>query len=145
MYSVGYTKSTCNYKELIKKFLHLNFILIILCLFQVRQITPPPTSCIPFVQKTEMLSQRFNICGTPSSSPVESGNKNSVLRKPMCRATLEPENDLFDDSPNHSDDEAILSECIRAAIPKVSLFIPFSTNSDYIFFYKPLSTNFRLN
>lgn len=90
---------------------------------KVRQITPPPTSCIPFVQKTEVLSQRFNICGTPSSSPVESGNKNSILRKPMCRATLEHENDLFDDSPNHSDDEAILSECIRAAIPKVKLNI----------------------
>ncbi|OAD52517.1 Adenomatous polyposis coli protein [Eufriesea mexicana] len=90
---------------------------------KVRQITPPPTGSIPFVQKTEVLSQRFNICGTPSSSPVERGNKNSVLRKPMCRTSLDHENDLFDDSPNHSDDEAILSECIRAAMPKVRLNI----------------------
>lgn len=90
----------------------------------MRQITPPPTSCIPFAQKVETLTQRFNICGTPSSSPVESGNKNPILGKSMCRSTLEHENDLSDESPNHSDDEAILSECIRSAIPKVffSLF-----------------------
>nr|XP_031829784.1 adenomatous polyposis coli protein-like [Nomia melanderi]XP_031829785.1 adenomatous polyposis coli protein-like [Nomia melanderi] len=87
---------------------------------KVRQITPPPTSCIPFAQKVETLTQRFNICGTPSSSPVETGNKNPILRKSLCRSTLQ-HNDLSDDSPNHSDDEAILSECIRSAIPKVRL------------------------
>lgn len=90
---------------------------------KVRQITPPPTSCIPFVQKAEVLTQRFNICGTPSSSPVESGTKNPILGKPLCRATLEHVNDLSDDSPNHSDDEAVLNECIRAAMPKVRLNI----------------------
>ncbi|XP_033364970.1 adenomatous polyposis coli protein-like isoform X1 [Bombus vosnesenskii] len=90
---------------------------------KVRQITPPPTSCIPFVQKTEVLTQRFNICGTPSSSPVESANKNPALRKSICHTTLDHENDPFGDSPNHSDDEAILSECIRAAMPKVKLNI----------------------
>ncbi|CAL7942259.1 unnamed protein product [Xylocopa violacea] len=90
---------------------------------KVRQITPPPTNCISFAPKTEVLTQRFNICGTPSSSPVESGNKNSIIRKPSCPETLEPGNDLSDDSPNHSDDEAILSECIRAAMPKVRLNI----------------------
>ncbi|XP_017890829.1 adenomatous polyposis coli protein-like [Ceratina calcarata] len=87
---------------------------------KVRQITPPPTNCIPFAQKTEVPTQRFNICGTPSSSPVESANKNPILRKPMSRATLDNENDPFD-SPNNSDDEAILSECIRSAMPKVRL------------------------
>lgn len=87
--------------------------------FQVRQITPPPTNCLPFVQKADVLTPRLNICGTPSSSPVESGSKNTALRKPMCRTSLENENDLSDDSPNHSDDEAILSECIRSAMPKV--------------------------
>ncbi|XP_034190505.2 adenomatous polyposis coli protein isoform X1 [Osmia lignaria lignaria] len=90
---------------------------------KVRQITPPLTSCIPFAQKTEAVSQRFNICGTPSSSPVESGNRNPALRKPLCRTSLENDNELSDDSPNHSDDEAILSECIRAAMPKVRLNI----------------------
>lgn len=90
---------------------------------KVRQITPPPTNCIPFAQKAEVPAQRFNICGTPSSSPVESSNKNPILRKPMCRTTLDHENDPFDDSPNHSDDEAILSECIRSAMPKVRLNI----------------------
>ncbi|KOC67917.1 Adenomatous polyposis coli protein [Habropoda laboriosa] len=86
---------------------------------KIRQITPPPATCMPFVPKTEILTQRFNICGTPSSSPVESGNKNPILRKPMSRVTLEHENDLSDDSPNHSDDEAILSECIKSGMPKV--------------------------
>ncbi|CAK9818330.1 Adenomatous polyposis coli protein [Anthophora plagiata] len=85
---------------------------------KVRQITPPPATCMPFVPKAEVLTQRFNICGTPSSSPVESGNKNPILRKPMSRVTLEQENDLSDDSPNHSDDEAILSECIKSGMPK---------------------------
>ncbi|XP_078042764.1 uncharacterized protein LOC144473078 [Augochlora pura] len=86
---------------------------------KVRQITPPPTSSMSFTQKTETLTQRFNICGTPSSSPVETGNKNPILGKSLCRATLEHGNDLSDESPNHSDDEAILSECIRSAMPKV--------------------------
>ncbi|XP_076683576.1 uncharacterized protein LOC143376791 [Andrena cerasifolii] len=90
---------------------------------KVRQITPPPTSCIPFMQKTEVATQRFNICGTPSSSPVESGNKNPILGKAACRPTLEHDNELSDDSPNHTDDEAILSECIRSAMPKVRLNI----------------------
>ncbi|XP_012138832.1 adenomatous polyposis coli protein-like isoform X2 [Megachile rotundata] len=90
---------------------------------KVRQITPPPTNCIPFTQKAEGVSQRFNICGTPSSSPVESGNRNPIIRKPLCRTSLGNENELSDDSPNHSDDEAILSECIRAAMPKVRLNI----------------------
>lgn len=93
-----------------------------------------------------MLTQRFNICGTPSSSPVESANKNPALRKSMCHTTLDHENDPFGDSPNHSDDEAILSECIRAAMPKVSFFIPFLTNPDYInIFYEPLCITSRLN
>ncbi|XP_076636927.1 uncharacterized protein LOC143349497 [Colletes latitarsis] len=85
---------------------------------KVRQITPPP-SCIPFTQKGEAATQRFNICGTPSSSPVENGNKN--LGKSLEHPTLD--NDMFDDSPNHSDDEAVLNECIRSAMPKVRLNI----------------------
>ncbi|XP_076299236.1 uncharacterized protein LOC143218119 [Lasioglossum baleicum] len=86
---------------------------------KVRQITPPPSCSISFAQKAETLTQKFNICGTPSSSPVESGNKNPIIGKPLCRATLQHGNDLSDESPNHSDDEAILSECIRSAMPKV--------------------------
>ncbi|XP_076652002.1 uncharacterized protein LOC143358611 [Halictus rubicundus] len=86
---------------------------------KVRQITPPPSSSISFTQKAETLTQRFNICGTPSSSPVESGNKNPIHGKSLCRATLQHGNDLSDESPNHSDDEAILTECIRSAMPKV--------------------------
>nr|XP_033332657.1 adenomatous polyposis coli protein-like [Megalopta genalis] len=85
---------------------------------KVRQITPPPTNSMSFAQKAETLIQRFNICGTPSSSPVETGNKNPI-GKSLCQATLERDNDLSDESPNHSDDEAILSECIRSAMPKV--------------------------
>ncbi|KZC08828.1 PREDICTED: adenomatous polyposis coli protein-like [Dufourea novaeangliae] len=89
---------------------------------KVRQITPPPTSCITFAQKTEVPTQRFNKCGTPSSSPVENAKKNAILGKSLCRAILQ-HNDLSDESPNHSDDEAILSECIRSAMPKVRLNI----------------------
>ncbi|XP_076232807.1 uncharacterized protein LOC143178175 [Calliopsis andreniformis] len=90
---------------------------------KVRQITPPPNSSITFAQKTEVLMQKFNIYGTPSSSPIEGGNKNSVLSKQLCHAALEHDNALSDDSPNHSDDEAILSECIRSAMPKMKLNI----------------------
>ncbi|XP_053982611.1 adenomatous polyposis coli protein-like [Hylaeus volcanicus] len=90
---------------------------------KVRQITPPPTSCISFAQKADVSTQIFNKCGTPSSSPVESRNKNPIHGKSLCRATLEHDNDLSDESPNHSDDEAVLNECIRSAMPKVRLNI----------------------
>lgn len=64
----------------------------------------------------------INICGTPSSSPVETnhGNKNSILRPKSPGGGLSRHPDEFsDDSLNHSDDEAILTECIQSAMPKV--------------------------
>ncbi|KAF7382693.1 hypothetical protein HZH66_013095 [Vespula vulgaris] len=84
---------------------------------KVRQITPPPTKSIPCVKKPEIMPPKFNICGTPSSSPVEStsNNKNPVIIKPLCHISMENEKEFSDDSPNHSDDEAILIECIQSA------------------------------
>ncbi|XP_043681586.1 adenomatous polyposis coli protein-like isoform X1 [Vespula pensylvanica] len=84
---------------------------------KVRQITPPPTKSIPCVKKPETMPPKFNICGTPSSSPVEStsNNKNPVIIKPLCHMPMENEKEFSDDSPNHSDDEAILIECIQSA------------------------------
>lgn len=83
----------------------------------MRQITPPPTKSIPCVKKPETVPPKFNICGTPSSSPVEStsNNKNPVIIKPLCHISMENEKEFSDDSPNHSDDEAILIECIQSA------------------------------
>ncbi|KAK2582442.1 hypothetical protein KPH14_004752 [Odynerus spinipes] len=84
---------------------------------KVRQITPPPTKSIPCSKKPEAGSQKFNVCGTPSSSPVEStsNNKTSVINKPLCHISMEHEKEFSDESPNHSDDEAILIECIQSA------------------------------
>ncbi|XP_019697613.1 adenomatous polyposis coli homolog isoform X2 [Harpegnathos saltator] len=86
-----------------------------------RQITPPPTSSILFVKKSELSSHKFNIYGTPSSSPVETShtNKNPIMVKSLDSVSLRHPDELSDDSPNHSDDEAILTECIRSAMPKV--------------------------
>lgn len=93
------------------------------CLFsQARQITPPPTNDILFGKKSDTLSHKFNICGTPSSSPVETshGNKNSILSpKSPGSASLRHPDEFSDDSLNHSDDDAILTECIQSAMPKV--------------------------
>lgn len=64
----------------------------------------------------------INICGTPSSSPVEAnhGNKNPILRpKSPGSGLLRHPDEFSDDSLNHSDDEAILTECIQSAMPKV--------------------------
>ncbi|XP_012534463.1 adenomatous polyposis coli homolog isoform X2 [Monomorium pharaonis] len=88
---------------------------------KARQVTPPPTNGILFVKKSETLSQKFNICGTPSSSPVETshGNKNSILSpKSPSSASLRHPDEFSDDSLNHSDDDAILTECIQSAMPK---------------------------
>ncbi|KAI4482145.1 hypothetical protein M0802_013794 [Mischocyttarus mexicanus] len=83
---------------------------------KVRQITPPPTKSIPCKQNPETLPQKFNLCGTPLSSPVEStSNKNPVINKPLCHISTENEKEFSDDSPNQSDDEAILIECIQSA------------------------------
>lgn len=84
---------------------------------KVRQITPPPAKNIPCIKKPEIMSQKFNVCGTPSSSPVESSsnNKNTVINKPLCHIPIEHEKEFSDESPNHSDDEAILIECIQSA------------------------------
>ncbi|XP_018401687.1 PREDICTED: adenomatous polyposis coli homolog, partial [Cyphomyrmex costatus] len=87
---------------------------------KARQITPPPNGIL-FVKKSEILSHKFNICGTPSSSPVETnhGNKNSMLSpKSSGSASLRHPDEFSDDSVNHSDDDAILTECIQSAMPK---------------------------
>ncbi|XP_029165349.1 adenomatous polyposis coli homolog [Nylanderia fulva] len=100
---------------------------------KARQITLPPTSSIPFVKKSEM-SHMINICGTPSSSPVETnhgnkqgwtlpnpGNKNRILRPKSLGGELlssRHPDEFSDDSLNHSDDDAILTECIQSAMPK---------------------------
>ncbi|KAL0113058.1 hypothetical protein PUN28_012348 [Cardiocondyla obscurior] len=88
---------------------------------KARQITPPPTNSILFNKKSEALLHKFNKCGTPSSSPVETshGNKNLILSpKSPNSASLRHLDELSDDSLNHSDDEAILSEHIQSAMPK---------------------------
>jgi len=75
-----------------------------------------------FIKKSETLSHKFNICDTPSSSPVETshGNKNSILSpKSPDSASLRHHDEFSDDSLNHSDDDAILTECIQSAMPKV--------------------------
>lgn len=87
---------------------------------KARQITPPPNGIL-FVKKSETLSHKFNICGTPSSSPVETshGNKSSILSpKSPGSASLRHLDEFSDDSVNHSDDDAILTECIQSAMPK---------------------------
>ncbi|XP_012054498.1 PREDICTED: adenomatous polyposis coli homolog [Atta cephalotes] len=87
---------------------------------KARQITPLPNGIL-FVKKSETLSHKFNICGTPSSSPVETnhGNKNSMLSpKSSDSASLRHPDEFSDDSVNHSDDDAILTECIQSAMPK---------------------------
>ncbi|CAL1676548.1 unnamed protein product [Lasius platythorax] len=92
---------------------------------KARQITLPPTNCIPFAKKSE-TSHMINICGTPSSSPVETnhGNKNPILRPKSPGGGLSRHPDEFsDDSLNHSDDEAILTECIQSAMPKARFSI----------------------
>ncbi|KAG7197006.1 hypothetical protein KM043_017542 [Ampulex compressa] len=98
---------------------------------KVRQITPPPQNSIHFAKKPEILPQKFNICGTPSSSPVEIVhiNKNPILQKPMLQATRTHESGLSDESPNQSDDEAILTECIQSAMPKVRSNMPLLVRS----------------
>ncbi|XP_014484411.1 PREDICTED: adenomatous polyposis coli homolog isoform X2 [Dinoponera quadriceps] len=86
-----------------------------------RQITPPLINNLPFVKKSELPSHKFNIYSTPSSSPVETShaNKNSIMAKSVGNTSLRRHPDeLSDDSPNHSDDEAILTECIQSAMPK---------------------------
>lgn len=86
---------------------------------KARQITLPPTNSIPFAKKSE--TSHINICGTPSSSPVEAnhGNKNPILRPKSPVGGLSRHPDEFsDDSLNQSDDEAILTECIQSAMPK---------------------------
>ncbi|XP_032679255.1 adenomatous polyposis coli homolog isoform X2 [Odontomachus brunneus] len=85
-----------------------------------RQITPPPTNSIAFVKKIELPSHKFNIYGTPSSSPVETShaNKNPIMTKSLGSTSLRHPDELSDDSPNHSDDEAILTEFIQSAMPK---------------------------
>ncbi|XP_011642213.1 adenomatous polyposis coli homolog isoform X1 [Pogonomyrmex barbatus] len=88
---------------------------------KARQITPPPTNGISFVKKSETLPHKFNIYGTPSSSPIETnhGNKNSILSpKSPSGASLRHPDEFSDDSLNHSDDDAILTECIQSAMPK---------------------------
>lgn len=67
------------------------------------------------------------VCGTPSSSPVETnhGNKNPILRPKSPGGELlssRHPDEFSDDSLNHSDDDAILTECIQSAMPKVSRF-----------------------
>ncbi|XP_070152319.1 adenomatous polyposis coli homolog [Polyergus mexicanus] len=92
---------------------------------KARQIILPPTNNIPFAKKSEMLHM-INICGTPSSSPVEvnHGNKNSILRpKSPGSGLLKHPDEFSDDSLNHSDDEAILTECIQSAMPKARFSI----------------------
>ncbi|KAL6440387.1 hypothetical protein ACFW04_003135 [Cataglyphis niger] len=92
---------------------------------KARQITLPPTNSIPFAKKSEML-HTINICGTPSSSPVEAnnGNKNPILRpKSPGSGLLRHPDEFSDDSLNHSDDEAILTECIQSAMPKARFSI----------------------
>nr|XP_012231160.1 PREDICTED: adenomatous polyposis coli protein-like isoform X2 [Linepithema humile] len=87
---------------------------------KARQISPPVTSSISFVKKSERLSHKFNICGTPSSSPVDTshGNKNPILNSKPPSESLRYSEEFSDDSPNHSEDEAILTECIQSAMPK---------------------------
>lgn len=102
-----------------KTIIHYTILSSLFILLQARQITLPPTNSIPFVKKTETS---HNICGTPSSSPVETnhGNKNPILRpKSPSGGLLRHPDDFSDDSLNHSDDEAILTECIQSAMPKV--------------------------
>lgn len=91
-------------------------------LLQARQISPPVTSSISFVKKSERLSHKFNICGTPSSSPVDTshGNKNPMLNSKLPSGSLRYAEEFSDDSPNHSEDEDLLTECIQSAMPKVS-------------------------
>ncbi|KYQ54191.1 Adenomatous polyposis coli protein [Trachymyrmex zeteki] len=87
---------------------------------KARQITPLPNGIL-FVKKSETLFHKFNICGTPSSSPVETnhGNKNSMLSPKSSGSTsLRHPDEFSDDSVNHSDDDAILTECIQSAMPK---------------------------
>ncbi|XP_072753559.1 uncharacterized protein [Anoplolepis gracilipes] len=87
---------------------------------KARQITLPPTNSIPFAKKLE-TSHMINICGTPSSSPVEANHANktpiSRPKSPGGRLLRHPD-EFSDDSLNHSDDEAILTECIQSAMPK---------------------------
>lgn len=85
-------------------------------------MSPPVTSSISFVKKSERLSHKFNICGTPSSSPVDTshGNKNPILNSKLPSGSLRYSEEFSDDSPNHSEDEAILTECIQSAMLKVS-------------------------
>ncbi|XP_066592581.1 adenomatous polyposis coli protein-like isoform X2 [Prorops nasuta] len=95
---------------------------------KARQITPPPVNCITFTKKTEASTQTFNVCGTPSTSPVEvsHSNKNPILIKPICHP-IEHDAESSDESPNHSEDEAILTECIQSAMPKARLSVSPST------------------
>ncbi|XP_011870603.1 PREDICTED: adenomatous polyposis coli homolog [Vollenhovia emeryi] len=88
---------------------------------KARQSAPPSTNGILFGKKSETLSHKFNKCGTPSSSPVETshGNKNSILSpKSPGSASLRHPDEFSDDSLNHSDDDAILTDFIQSAMPK---------------------------
>ncbi|XP_020281440.1 adenomatous polyposis coli protein-like isoform X2 [Pseudomyrmex gracilis] len=91
---------------------------------KARQIPPLPTNSILFAKKPESSSHKFDTCGTPLSSPVERShrNKNPILCSKSPRdATLRYPDEFSDDSPNHSDDEAMLTECIQSAMPKARL------------------------
>jgi len=100
--------------------------------WQARQITPPPINGIPFV-KTPETPHKFDIYSTPSSSPVEINqqsyatildNKDPILNKLPTNASLRHLDEFSEDSPNQSDDEAILTECIQSAMPKVVSISP---------------------
>ncbi|XP_023289443.1 adenomatous polyposis coli protein-like [Orussus abietinus] len=87
---------------------------------KIRHTPPPLLNCIPIVKKTEMLPQLFHLYGTPSTSPVDATQsaKTTLIEKTGEFRTIETRNDVSDDSPNLSDDEAILRECIESAMPK---------------------------
>lgn len=81
--------------------------------------TQTRTAAIPL----KKCGDEFKLCGTPSTSPVE-----PVVVPPapvLCQySTSEIEPEVFDDSSNHSEDEAILAECMKSAMPKAQVVVP---------------------
>lgn len=83
---------------------------------QMRQTASPVTNRISFIKKPETVPRKFY--GTPLCSPVERAPSDNIIvvGKPLVSAS--PRHPKYPDDSS-DDEDAILTECIRSAMPKV--------------------------